>query len=241
MPRHPADHVPTEFGSFAINPGLPIVPQLYAALRGKILTLKLKPGDAISESELALACGVSRTPARQVIKQLVDENLLVVFASRGTYVSKIDSARLKDALLIRRRLEPVLARECALVPERASLVDNLKDLLQQQDDALTEGIVDRAYKIDAAFHEAIAARVSEGLIWQTIRQARTEADRLHALSRNRADSLQNALQEHHNVVACIEAGYASESFISMERHMATNEEAFENILREHPDLFLKQD
>ncbi len=237
MPRHPADHIPTEFGSFNLDSAQPIVPQLYSELRAKILTLQLKPGDAISESELALASGVSRTPARQVIKQLVGENLLVAFSSRGTYVSKIDAARLKDALLIRRLLEPHLARECASARDRDRLVADLRSVLKEQHSALKAGTVDKAYKIDAAFHKTIATCAGGALVWQTLRQARTEADRLHTLSRNRENSLQNALRQHRKIVDAIEAGDAEGSFQAMHHHMETNERAFARTLKEDPQLF----
>lgn len=237
MPRHPADHIPTEFGNFDIDPTNPIVPQLYASLRNKILTLKLQPGEPISEAELALASGVSRTPARQVIKQLVSESLLVAYTSRGTYVSRIDTNRLRDALIIRRRLEPFLASQCALDPNRNELVLKLKDIIAQQDAALKQGVVDQAYLIDADFHKAICTRTGDGLIWQTIRQARTEADRLHTLSRDRADSLQTALLHHIKIMNAIESGDAERSHDAMESHMQINEAVFDQILLEHPELF----
>jgi GntR family transcriptional regulator, rspAB operon transcriptional repressor len=237
MPRHPADHIPTDFGKFDLDVAEPIVPQLYAALRRKILTLELKPGYSVSESELALAAGVSRTPARQVIKQLVGENLLVAFTSRGTYVSKIDTRRLKDALIIRHQLEPYLAAQCANDPNRAKLVSKLREIIDEHGIALTAGTVDRAYQIDAAFHKAICTREGDGLLWQTIRQARTEADRLHTLSRDRTNSLQTALGHHREIVDAIESGNAKQSFAAMEKHMQINEEAFAQILKENPELF----
>lgn len=237
MPRHPADHIPTDFGPFDIDPREPIVPQLYAQLRGKILSLKLKPGDPVSESELAAASGVSRTPARQVIKQLVSENLLVAFSSRGTYVSKIDTHRLKEALFIRSVLEPALARQCALEDSRGELVTALRQILEGHRAALAAGSVEDAYRIDAAFHKTICTRGGEGLVWQTIRQARTEADRLQTLSRNRSDSLQNALGQHERIIEAIEAGDGDRAFRAMEEHMKSNEEAFAQILEENPELF----
>lgn len=241
MPRHPADHIPTDFGEFELDLAAPIVPQLYASLRSKILTLKLKPGDAVSESELALAADVSRTPARQVIKQLVNENLLVAFTSRGTYVSRIDTGRLKDALIIRHQLEPCLAARCAEDPNRAGLVAKLREFINEQSTALEQGTVDHAYQIDAAFHKTICTRDGDGLIWQTIRQARTEADRLHTLSRDRTNSLQTALKHHKEIVDAIEAGDADGSFSAMESHMQINEEAFAQILKENPELFSQAD
>jgi DNA-binding GntR family transcriptional regulator len=194
----------------------------------------------VGETELALAAGVSRTPARQVIKQLIGENLLVAYSSRGTFVSKIDAQRLEDALLIRRRLEPFLAAKRASDADRAELKAKLEGLLEEHRKALSAGAVERAYQIDAAFHEAICSRDSDSLIWQTIRQARTEADRLHVLSRDRANSLQTALSYHRQIADAIEAGDAEKSFASMDRHLQANEETFAKMLVENPELFWRK-
>lgn len=238
MPRHSANHTPTDFGTFSIDVREPIVPQLYAQLRHKILTLELKPGASVAETELATAAGVSRTPARQVIKQLVGESLLEAYTSRGTFVSRIDAQRLKEALIIRSRLEPYLAAESARDNNRAVLVDKLRVILADHERALDQGAVDQAYRVDEAFHHAICTRQADGLLWQTVRQARTEADRLHSLSRNRANSLQAALHHHHAIVDAIAAGDPDRSYSAMERHMQTNQETFSQIVKENPDLFV---
>lgn len=237
MPRHPADHVPTDFGGFSIDPKEPIVPQLYAALRFKILTLALKPGASVAETELAIAAGVSRTPARQVIKQLVGESLLNAYTSRGTFVARIDAKRLKEALIIRKRLEPFLAAERARDSNRSALVAKLGEILLEHKQALETGNIDQAYQIDEAFHKAICSSDGAGLIWQTVRQARTEADRLHALSRNRANSLEKALRHHEAIVDAIADGDPDRSYAAMDRHMQTNQETFALILTENPDMF----
>lgn len=237
MPRHPADYKPPEFGSFDIEQDQPIVPQLYAGVRRKILTMVLKPGDPVSETELAAAAGISRTPARQVIKQLVGENLLVTIASRGTYVSRIDTLRLRDALFIRQSLEPELAARCAIHPGRASIVARLRAILASHRAALAANEVHRAYGIDETFHKAICTLDGEGLVWQTIRQARTEADRLHVLSRDRENGLHVALRQHETIVDAIEAGDAQQARLDMRAHLGTNEAAFIAISREFPEFF----
>src|SRR5690348_6179481 len=44
--------------------------RIYQLLRGELISLQRKPGDLISEAEIALANGVSRTPVREAILKL---------------------------------------------------------------------------------------------------------------------------------------------------------------------------
>ena len=54
----------------------PIGRELYSVLRQRLITGVLKPGDAISEVQMAEEMGVSRTPVREVFRRLADEGFL---------------------------------------------------------------------------------------------------------------------------------------------------------------------
>ena len=237
MPRYPADHVPTDLGRFNIDPDKQVVPQLYEAMRSKILSLELQPGEQISEAALAETAGVSRTPARQVVKYLIRDSLLVSRASRGTFVSGINTKRLVEALVARRKLEPHLASECAAHPDRVRLVAFLKSVLLEHQDALAADDSALAYDCDYRFHKAICIFNGEGLLWQFINAARAETDRLHALSKYRAGNLQLALDQHGEIVAAIDAGDVDLSEATMERHMMFNDEILNRMLSQYPHMF----
>ena len=48
----------------------------YQKLRGRIIRMELKPGDALNDRELAEEMGISRTPVREAISQLELEGLV---------------------------------------------------------------------------------------------------------------------------------------------------------------------
>ena len=78
---------------------------VYETLRRKVLTLDLPPGTALSENELAAALGVSRTPVRESLILLADEGLVQVFPQVGTFVSRVDPDRVRDAQFLREAVE----------------------------------------------------------------------------------------------------------------------------------------
>jgi len=57
----------------------------YRVIKEAIMTLKLKPGQSISEIELAEALQISRTPIREVMAKLLEEYFVEVKPQIGTY------------------------------------------------------------------------------------------------------------------------------------------------------------
>ena len=54
--------------------------QIYPLVRRMILTGTIKPGEVIDEKDIAAQLKVSRTPVREAVKKLSDENLVEVIA-----------------------------------------------------------------------------------------------------------------------------------------------------------------
>lgn len=57
--------------------------RVYADLRAELVSLQRRPGDAVSEAQIALTYGVSRTPVREAILKLADEGLLEIYPQSG--------------------------------------------------------------------------------------------------------------------------------------------------------------
>src|SRR5450631_3252056 len=90
--------------------------RIYSDLRAELVSLQRRPGEVISEAEIALCYGVSRTPVREAILKLSDEGLLEIFPQSGIYVSRIPIAALPEAIIVRKALEATTAQ---LAAERA--------------------------------------------------------------------------------------------------------------------------
>src|SRR5438128_11001446 len=91
--------------------------RIYSDLRVELVSLQRRPGEAISEAQIALSYGVSRTPVREAILKLSDEGLLEIYPQSGIFVSRIPVAALPEAIIIRKTLEETTAR---LPAERAT-------------------------------------------------------------------------------------------------------------------------
>jgi DNA-binding GntR family transcriptional regulator len=78
-----------------------------------IVTLKLAPGAAVSEQELAAALGIGRTPIREALQRLARESLVAILPRRGILVSAVNVKHQLRLLEVRRELERLIARSAA--------------------------------------------------------------------------------------------------------------------------------
>ena len=85
----------------------------YLQLEEMIVTLKLAPGQVVSEAELSLATGIGRTPIREALQRLAREKLVNILPRRGIVVSEINVKSQLRLLEVRRELERLIARSAA--------------------------------------------------------------------------------------------------------------------------------
>ena len=86
-------------------PAQSLTDRAYAEIEEMIITLRLAPGSAISESELSAHLGIGRTPIREALQRLARERLVSIFPRRGIIVTEINVASQLRLLEVRRELE----------------------------------------------------------------------------------------------------------------------------------------
>ena len=99
----------------------------YAALRDRIVSLRIAPGAPINEDALGRELDMGRTPVREAIKRLALENLVSVFPRRGTFASEINITDLAHISDVRQQLEGHAAYRAAqrLTPARRNELEAL--------------------------------------------------------------------------------------------------------------------
>ena len=66
-----------------LDPSKNLVSQVFEILKDMIVAITLKPGELISEKEVAEALGASKTPVREAVIRLEDMGLVEVVALGG--------------------------------------------------------------------------------------------------------------------------------------------------------------
>src|SRR6266851_4659099 len=82
----------------------------YERLKDAVRHQELQPGQALSETYLSKILGISRTPIREAIQQLVAEGLLETIPGRAVTVAAPSAQAVLNVIHIRSLLEPEVAR-----------------------------------------------------------------------------------------------------------------------------------
>src|SRR5580700_4731762 len=192
--------------------------RIYSDLRAELVSLQRAPGEAISEAEIALAYGVSRTPVREAILKLSDEGLLEIFPQSGIFVSRIPVAALPEAIIVRKALEATTAQ---LAAERAtsSQILVLHSILQRQREANAAGDSDAFHRADEMFHATVAEVAGYPGIWTLIQQVKVHVDRYRRLTLPQQGRIGRVIAEHEAILGAIEAHDPARARTAMEFHL----------------------
>ena len=83
--------------------------QAYRAIEELNVTLRLKPGDILSEQMLSARLDIGRTPIREALQRLAREGLVTILPRKGILVSDINPRNQLLVLEVRRVLERLLS------------------------------------------------------------------------------------------------------------------------------------
>jgi DNA-binding GntR family transcriptional regulator len=192
--------------------------RIYTELRAELVSLQRRPGEAISEAEIALAHGVSRTPVREAILKLSDDGLVEIFPQSGIFVARIPLGALPEAIIVRKALEETTAR---LAAERAtsSQILNLHSILERQREANAASDREAFHQSDEAFHATIAEIAGYPGIWTLIQQVKIHVDRYRRLTLPQTGRMTQVIAEHAKVLDAIEAHDGTGARTAMGRHL----------------------
>jgi len=124
---------------------------VYARLKQDMHDFLIIPGDRLSEAEIGLRLGVSRTPVREALSRLRSEGFLDVEAKSGWFVKPLDFGRLDDLYDLRLTLElasvaRLIARGTQGNAELEQLrADWLVPVSERLNDARAVGVLDEAF------------------------------------------------------------------------------------------------
>jgi GntR family transcriptional regulator, rspAB operon transcriptional repressor len=205
----------------------------YDAIRNAILDCTLLPGVALSEQALSEGLGVSRAPVRDALRQLAAEGLVQVMPQRGTYVSRIDPVKVRDAVFVREVIECRAAElACAALPLHKA---ELQSLLQTQQKASQLGDYASHLQADEDLHQRILLLAGHPHAWPALRLARTGMNRVRHLAIKAVGSHHIAINQHQLIVDAIVQGNASSAREHMREHIRSPLGFLDAIAQHHPE------
>lgn len=190
--------------------------------------MQIRPGDKISENNLARRFGVSRTPAREAMQRLADEGLVEIFPQAGTFVARIPYNELPEAMVIRKALEKTTASMAATLATRSQVL-TLASIIEQQREAAEADSPSAFHRGDELFHAKLAEIAGYPGIWKLVLQVKTQVDRFRRLTLVLPHRMAKVIDEHAKILAAIELGDADAAGQAMIEHLNSVLPALEQI------------
>lgn len=178
--------------------------QVSRALRAAIVSGELEPGQVYSAPALGAMFGVSATPVREAMLDLVRENLVTTVPNKGYRVTTMDEADLDDITELRMLIEPPLAAQVTpSIPEED--LPALREMAQAIVDGAAAGDLVAYTECDRAFHLRLLEYVGNRRVSALVSDLRAHT-RLYGLaSLLERGELEESAREHHTILDAIEA------------------------------------
>jgi DNA-binding GntR family transcriptional regulator len=202
----------------SLSPQKTLVEQAYRTILDAICDGTFKPGERLTQDEIAARLNVSRQPVMSALALLKSQGFLQDAGRRGLAVAPIDPARFEAIYQLRSAVEPLAVR---LATARITAADAARgrELVAQGKRLAASGDAKSILQADVDFHAWIYSLSGNPLIsetmqlnWQHLRRAMGEVLRQPAMSKPVWD-------EHGRIVEAMAAGDADRAAQLMYDHI----------------------
>ena len=176
----------------------------FESIRKKIINGELAPGSRIREDHLAEELSMSRTPVREAVHELIAGGLVVNVPRKGLYLVEPSMEDMENYIDIRKSLESLSIAKCVSRIKEDQL-NELSQLLEEFESAITKGKFEVCNKLDNDFHFAIAAISGNTKLLEIFNDlagflslARSIEKKTHPLEKNK-----KTLDEHRKILEAI--------------------------------------
>jgi DNA-binding GntR family transcriptional regulator len=209
----------------------------YHHIQRKISTRDLRAGEPVSDVTISKELGISRTPAREAIRQLVSEGLLESVPGRGVVVITLDRDDIRELFEIREALEGLAARTVAArapsageIRDLRSVASALTSLIRELDTGrkpvLDEKQMERFEVADLAFHTYIMKLAGNQRSLKTLAGIRLLI-RIFAARRggHSVAVLKQINRDHSALIAALQAAEPQAAAECVHRHILKSQES----------------
>jgi DNA-binding GntR family transcriptional regulator len=197
----------------------PAAERVYTHVKQAVLDRSYEGGTLLTEGDLAVAVGVSRTPVREGLLRLEAEGLIKLYPKKGALVLPVSAQEIADVVETRLLVEEHAVRK--VLPASERLLRRLEELLDEHEEYQATGDLAKAADADRSFHAEIVRGAGNAILAQLYDQLRDRQLRMgvqvmraepHRVARNVAD--------HAEILAALRAGDGDLAAAVVRRHVS---------------------
>ncbi|MFO1314868.1 MAG: GntR family transcriptional regulator [Burkholderiales bacterium] len=197
--------------------------QAYDRFQQQLLAARIRPGQFVSQRELAALTGLPLGAIREVIPRLEAEGLLRTVPQRGLQIANVDVRLVRNAFQLRAILEKEAAAHFATTATDAQL-DALeaahRDVVARAARGVTPALLDAAQAVDWGLHDTMVDALGNEIV-SAIYRVNSLRIRLIRLDRVTltAESLQPAMDEHLALIAALRTRVPAHAVAAIDAHI----------------------
>lgn len=177
-----------------------IADQIFEQLEYDILTGKYQKGEILSELHLSTELGVSRTPIREALKRLEQENI-IADTGKGITVIGISYQDMLDMYDMRVCIEGLAAARAAqtvtdeVLHEMADVLDMQKYYIEKQENSGVD-VSDKIKDADSKFHEVLYNNCGSSAFRDTLIHIHKKIIKYRKASVSKSSRARESYEEH---------------------------------------------
>lgn len=212
------------------------VDDVYDYLHEQISSLQLKPGDRISEVEIATQFGVSRQPVRDAFSRLANLELLLIRPQRATVVRRFSMREIAKARFVRSAIEKeVLVRAASECDDAGAAL--LDDAIDRQETAVAASNVKLFGELDYEFHQALCEIGLVDYAYDVIVAEKAKIDRLCMLGLSKEQRIPELFADHRAIAEAVKSRNADAAVAAGMMHLSRLDETITRIRASNADYF----
>lgn len=195
----------------------------YERFQQQLLAAVIRPGQFVSQRELAALTDLPLGAIREVIPRLEAEGLLVTVPQRGLQVATVDVRLVRNAFQLRLALEREAVLQFAAAATEAQL-DAIeaahRDIVRRAQRGATPALLNAAQAVDWGLHDTMIDALGNELVSSTYRvnSLRIRLIRLERVTLD-ADALLPAMEEHLQLISALRTRDPQRAVAALEAHL----------------------
>jgi DNA-binding GntR family transcriptional regulator len=201
-----------------VNSNLTFQKQAYDFIKSQIMNLGFKPGEYITDSQIAGLLKISRTPVREAFYRLEKEGLLINEARRGWKIYTLSLDNINDIFDIKEVLEGMVARKAAACQDE-SLRSSLRDTFEKMALAAEANDVDAWLDADFHLHDVLFQMAGNEIANRIITNLNDQWHRVRLGFVALQGRMQRSVDEHQSIIKSILDNDGEEAERLMQAHL----------------------
>ena len=204
--------------------------QVKEELLDDILSGRYKPGDRLVESQIAKRMGISQSPVREALRDMVAMRFVEVEPHKGARVRKVDDREILEIYPVRASLEELAGRLAA--PIAKSHIGELERAVEKMTKAFGAGDARKMAHWDVVFHRTIMEATGNRILIETWQSLMIEARTFVTLSNLMAKVPDLDLADWHDpIIDALREGDPEQCGAEMRRHVEAFGEVMTSVLQ----------